>query len=246
MAGAARKSTSFSGISGLFNASGDEAFVRSNGGAVDVFSFDPATAALGAAPLFSFPVASANTFFGMDQMVLHPNGTKLYVSQPGALNVYDASTGTLLKSITDSAISQPTGVCLPAAPAQPQCAPPSIDAVSANPAVLWPPNHEMVDVTVGYTASGTCSVACSLSVSSNEPMNGTGDGNAAPDWQVMDENHVLLRAERAANGADRTYSIAVDCTNSSGQSSAESVTVTVPFAESNSDTAAAAHKRHRR
>ncbi len=227
--------TAFSGISAVFNLLGNQVYVRSNGGEVDVFNFDSATATLGAAPAFSFSVASAPFFFGMEQMAIHSNGKKLYVSQPGALNVYDASTGTLLKSITDSAISQPTGVCLPSpvtAEPQPSCTAPTISGMSAAPSVLWPPNHKMVEVTVGYsTDTSSCSATCSLTVSSNEPVNGTGDGDTSPDWQVIDPNHVLLRAERAATGTGRTYTIAVDCANSSGQSSRESVTVTVPFAK---------------
>ena len=47
----------------------------------------------------------------MDQMALHPNGTKLYVSQPGALKVFNASTGARLTSLTASGIVAPTGVC---------------------------------------------------------------------------------------------------------------------------------------
>src|SRR5689334_6007828 len=38
---------------------------------------------------------------------------------------------------------------------------------------------------------------CALSVSSNEPTDGPGDGHTAPDWEVVDAHHVLLRAERA-------------------------------------------------
>jgi hypothetical protein len=38
----------------------------------------------------------------------------LYVSEPNALNVYDANTGDLLNSITDSNIVDPTGVTVSA------------------------------------------------------------------------------------------------------------------------------------
>jgi len=100
------------GISGVFSPAGDRFYGRSNGGAVDVFGYTSVTAQLAAAPSFSIPIASAPTFFGMDQMAMHPSGTKLYVSQPGALNVYDASNGTLLTSITGPSIVQPTGVCV--------------------------------------------------------------------------------------------------------------------------------------
>ena len=99
------------GISGQINPAGSRAFARSNGGAVDMFAYNSTTGALGATPLSSIPIADAPTLFGADQMALHPNGTKLYVSQPGALNVYDASTGAPLTSITAPGISEPTGVC---------------------------------------------------------------------------------------------------------------------------------------
>ena len=101
------------GISSEINPAGDRAFVRSNSGAVDAYGFDSTTAALSAVPLFTIPIANTDTFFGIDQIALHPSGEKLYVSQPNALKVYDASTGALLTSITHPDIITPTGVCLP-------------------------------------------------------------------------------------------------------------------------------------
>ena len=107
--------------------------------------------------------------------------------------------------------------------------PPSITGASASPSVLWPPNHKMVDVMVSYNASDNCgSVSCSLSVTSNEPVNGTGDGDTAPDWEIVDAHHVRLRAERAGSGNGRIYTITIACTDSSGNTASESVTVTVP------------------
>jgi RTX calcium-binding nonapeptide repeat (4 copies) len=86
-------------------------FVPSNDpGSIDVFDFNPATGALGASPLLTFSVAEAPTFLGIDQITLHPDGGKLYVSEPNAVNVYDPNTGALLDSITDPAIVDPTGV----------------------------------------------------------------------------------------------------------------------------------------
>jgi hypothetical protein len=68
-----------------------------------------------------------------------------------------------------------------------------------------------------------------LTVSSNEPVNGTGDGNTSPDWEVIDAHHVRLRAERAGNGDGRTYTISITCTNdTNGLSSTKTVTVLVP------------------
>jgi Ca2+-binding RTX toxin-like protein len=101
----------FGGISGAINKAGNRVFVRSNDpGSIDVFDFNPATGALGASPLLTFSVAEAPTFLGIDQIALHPDGGKLYVSEPNAVNVYDPNTGALLDSITDPAIVDPTGV----------------------------------------------------------------------------------------------------------------------------------------
>jgi hypothetical protein len=110
-------------------------------------------------------------------------------------------------------------------------APPTITNVSADPSVLWPPNHRMVNVTVSYDVMDNCPLppgSCTLSVTSNEPVNGTGDGDTSPDWIVLDDHHVLLRAERAGNGNGRIYTITITCTDSGGNSSEEQVEVMVP------------------
>lgn len=110
--------------------------------------------------------------------------------------------------------------------------PPGIAGATASPAVLWPPNHRMVDVRIPYTAADGCAPAavprCALSVSSNEPAAGTGDGDTAPDWQVVDEHRVRLRAERAGHGNGRIYTVTITCTNNTGASSIRRVTVQVP------------------
>jgi CSLREA domain-containing protein len=108
--------------------------------------------------------------------------------------------------------------------------PPVIAGVSATPSQLWPPNHKMNLVTVNYAAIDNCGgpVTCTLSVSSNEPINGTGDGNTSPDWQVVDAHHVMLRAERSGNGVGRIYTITITCSDNKGNTSTNTVTVTVP------------------
>ncbi|HEY3581721.1 MAG TPA: VCBS repeat-containing protein [Pyrinomonadaceae bacterium] len=94
--------------------------------------------------------------------------------------------------------------------------------------VLWPPNHKLMDVTVDYSTTNTCGpVMCSLSVTSNEPVSGSGD-NTAPDWEIIDEHHVRLRAERASNGSGRVYTITITCSDGSGNPVSTSATVTVP------------------
>jgi len=109
--------------------------------------------------------------------------------------------------------------------------PPNIQSVTATPNSLWPPNHKMVPVTVAVSTLDNCSGApvCRISsVSSNEPVNGTGDGDTAPDWEITGNLTVNLRAERSGSGNGRVYTITVACTDASGNSSTKTTTVTVP------------------
>jgi hypothetical protein len=88
----------------------------------------------------------------------------------------------------------------------------------------------MVDVTVAYNVFdfGDAAPACSIVVSSNEPLNGTGDGDTAPDWEVVDAHHVRLRAERAGTGTGRVYTIETDCHDRFGNPARTNAFVTVP------------------
>lgn len=106
--------------------------------------------------------------------------------------------------------------------------PPVIADISANPYILWPPNHKMKDVEVRYTSNDNCGVvSCRLEVSSSEPINGTGDGDTDPDWEIIDDHHVKLRAERATHGDGRIYTITIICTDEQGNETRETVTVRV-------------------
>jgi hypothetical protein len=82
--------------------------------------------------------------------------------------------------------------------------------------------------TVNYTATDNCGVICTLSVASNEPINGLGDGDQTPDWVVVDAHHLLLRAERSGKGSGRVYTITVTCIDGSGNTVVKTVTVQVP------------------
>jgi len=107
--------------------------------------------------------------------------------------------------------------------------PPTVTGLSATPSVLWPPNHQMADVTVAYGAGDNCgAVTTTLAVSSNEPIDGSGDGDTAPDWQIVDDHHVRLRAERSGHGSGRIYTIAVTATDGRGGTTTRTVSVSVP------------------
>ncbi len=109
--------------------------------------------------------------------------------------------------------------------------PPAITGLAANPSTLWPPNHKMIAVTVPYAVTDNCdgpaAISCALAVASNEPVDGTGDGDTEPDWEIQDAHHVRLRAERSGGGTGRIYTITATCTDSKGNASSRSVPVTV-------------------
>jgi hypothetical protein len=110
--------------------------------------------------------------------------------------------------------------------------PPVISGAFAHPAVLWPPNHDMVPVAVAYAAADNCSapnaIACALTAISSEPADGSGDGHTAVDQRVVDAHHVLLRAERSGGGPGRTYGVVISCVDRAANPASASVTVAVP------------------
>jgi hypothetical protein len=104
---------------------------------------------------------------------------------------------------------------------------------NARPSVksLWPPNHKMVPVTILASVNDNCGPAKwrIIDVESNEPENGTGDGNTSSDWKILSPHTVALRAERSGNGDGRIYTITIQAQDASGNmSDKQTVTVTVP------------------
>jgi hypothetical protein len=107
---------------------------------------------------------------------------------------------------------------------------PMIVNLTVTPSSLSKANHKMVPVRVGVTASDNCdsSATCRIiSVSSNEPVNGVGDGDKSPDWIITGNLTVDLCAERLGKATGR-YTITVECTDSSGNRSTRDVQVSVP------------------
>ncbi len=106
------------GISGLVDSAEERVIARSNGessgstGFIDIFRYDAQKATLDFEPLLALPISDAPEFYGTDQMALHPNQAKLYVSEPDTLRVYDANSGVPLTSISNPNIVRPTGVTI--------------------------------------------------------------------------------------------------------------------------------------
>jgi uncharacterized repeat protein (TIGR01451 family) len=107
--------------------------------------------------------------------------------------------------------------------------PPTVSTPTADPSSLWPKNHKMRDVTINYTATDSCGgVNCQITnITSNQPVDGTGDGDTSPDWEFVDEHHVRLRAESAGGSEGRIYTITVTCTDAAGNSTTKTVEVHV-------------------
>jgi len=107
--------------------------------------------------------------------------------------------------------------------------PPRCDLAKASPSELWPPNHGLIPVQIVNVADpNNDQVTISITgVTQDEPVNGQGDGDTAPD-AVIQGNKVLLRAERAGEGNGRVYKINFTAMDSFGESCNGSVTVCVP------------------
>src|SRR5262249_54367454 len=99
--------------------------------------------------------------------------------------------------------------------------PPVIQHLSATPNVLWSPNNKLVPVTVSVAATDNCGVASAkiVSVTSNE------SNGASPEWQITGDLTLQLRAQRNGDGSGRTYTITVEVSDLSGNTTRQSVDV---------------------
>lgn len=100
---------------------------------------------------------------------------------------------------------------------------PVILGLSVDKPQLFPANGKMVDVAVNYTVTDNCGGAKPrLDISSNET-----DSGSSPDWEIVDLNHVRLRAERNPSGSGRIYTITVTTYDPKLQTTQQSINVTV-------------------
>ena len=107
--------------------------------------------------------------------------------------------------------------------------PPEI-TVSVAPDSLWPPNHKYVQVEATVTVQDVCDPSPTIalvSITSNEPDNGIGDGNTVNDIVIVNDYTFEFRAERSGNGVGRVYTITYQATDASGNSAQASATITV-------------------
>jgi endo-1,4-beta-xylanase len=108
-------------------------------------------------------------------------------------------------------------------------------AVAFSTNTLWPPNHKLVSITTTIQVSDNCDpdpVVRLMSITSNEPDNGLGDGDTANDIQGAafgtDDRAFLLRAERAGTGTGRIYTVTYRAEDAAGNGTTAQGVVTVP------------------
>ena len=107
---------------------------------------------------------------------------------------------------------------------------PTITSATSDVSIIATPNHKMIPVNLTVLGSDASGVVVSriVAVTSNEAINGQGDGNTDPDWFITGPLTVELRAERSGQGNGRIYTITVECVDAAGNASYADVTVTVP------------------
>jgi probable HAF family extracellular repeat protein len=106
--------------------------------------------------------------------------------------------------------------------------PPQIVSASVTPAVLSPPNHQMVAVKVSIVASDNCDpapVTRIVSITCNEAAD-------PGDTQIKGDLGALLAATKNASGDARVYTLQLETTDASGNTATGSVAVQVPKSNS--------------
>jgi hypothetical protein len=116
-------------------------------------------------------------------------------------------------------------------PNQPPPDQPPPDCSGVAPTVLWPPNHQMVKVSV---VGVNQSLAILINkITQDEPVDGLGDGDTSPDAILPDPlgtntNTAMIRAERAGPGTGRIYFISFSATDTTGLQCTGTALVYVP------------------
>ena len=112
---------------------------------------------------------------------------------------------------------------------------------AASPQVLWPPNHQLVPITVAVDVDDASSGSAGftlMAVTSSEPDDalGDGDGTTTGDIQGFDVGSAdpagSLRAERAGTGPGRIYTLTYVARDGAANESTCTATITVPHQNS--------------
>lgn len=102
--------------------------------------------------------------------------------------------------------------------------PPTLSNARASIGELWPPNHNMVKVSILGVVDPNNNAAITITgVTQDEATNGLGDGDTAIDALINADGSVLLRAERSGKGNGRVYHIHFTASDFESQASGTNV-----------------------
>lgn len=112
----------------------------------------------------------------------------------------------------------------------PKNQPPVCSLAMPSVATLWPPNHKLVDIAMlGITDPDNDPVSIKITaITQDEPVNGLGDGDTAPDGFGVGTIQAQVRAERSGTGNGRVYAISFMADDGKGGTCSGKVSVGVP------------------
>lgn len=93
------------GVAAVFSRDGRSLYVRTRF-SIEAFAFDPISGMM--ADLWKQDIPETSTFYGIEQIAIHPDGSKLYVDGGGPLLILDPDSGSKLGDI---AFGDTTGIC---------------------------------------------------------------------------------------------------------------------------------------
>jgi hypothetical protein len=158
----------------------------------------PAGSNCTATATWSAPTATDN----VDGSLTHSNSSH----DPGATF---SGTTTVSYSFHDQAGNET--ICSFQVIVQDNTAPGFTVGLSATPVTIWPPDHKLKTIALTYTTADNCpgTVTNRITVTSSDPISGVSDGDKFPDWIVLNDHSLQLRAERGNGKEARVYTITV-------------------------------------
>jgi hypothetical protein len=162
------------------------------------------------------------------EWILHPGGPDERVIATGAMPSVRLPLGThdLMLRVTDRLGETSTATAsITVADTRPP-----VLTLQPEPAVLWPPNRRMRNVTLRVQAADVCDPhpqTTIVGVTSSEPDDGPA-GDIGPVVAQPGGFLVPLRAERSGDGTGRIYRIDISATDASSNSVTAEATVIVP------------------
>jgi hypothetical protein len=108
--------------------------------------------------------------------------------------------------------------------------PPGCASAFAEPATLWPPNHQFAAIAVkGVTDPDGDPVTITIDrIFQDDPVKGGGSGNNCPDGDGVGTDTAQVRADRAQTGDGRVYHIGFTADDGKGGTCTGKVKVCVP------------------